>query len=275
MSRGKLPGSTSLQEDNMNGVFCISQALVLCFCVALFKHYYDGKTEEVDFPIEETFTRYAKLLCAVSAGRFTLGHYHMNPAEQPDFATKALCRFLSPSQDDHENLYWRLLPISVDDIEKWSGPLANQKDEDLIALTDACGNIITFDYHTRADAEVVMERAKLSTPSCGSGGAMTTKEDFSARYGVNPLCKESREPVTDYPLSKEEVRILALHWAEFRFNNSTWCTLSGTVGSTELGIMDYTKRRWLAATSVLGEEAMDAVYDEAWSHIQKNPGKEV
>jgi hypothetical protein len=146
-------------KEIMNSFFCYCQALFLCYCTAFFKHNFAGSLANEDFPHEETFNRPAKLLRTIPAGDFTIGHYHVNPAVPPDYVSKTVSRFRSPVQGDHECLSWRILPITATELADWPSKLPNAVSEDLVALTDAKGNIIMFDYHTRAEAEVVMKRA--------------------------------------------------------------------------------------------------------------------
>jgi hypothetical protein len=90
----------------------------------------------------------------------------------------------------------------------------------------------------------------------------------------HPLNPDSAVRVTTYPLSREEVRILALHWAEEYVGTAVFCRLTRSCGTTDLWIYDYTADRWRAATAILGDAEMRKVGEEADARVREKIGEE-
>jgi hypothetical protein len=90
-----------------------------------------------------------------------------------------------------------------------------------------------------------------------------------------PLAKYSEDPVTTYPLTTDELRALAVHWTYEHLDTSVYCTLFGTVGSTDLLMWDYTKDRFDKITAILGQDEMDTVVAEVKEKMRQRLGDEV
>jgi hypothetical protein len=90
----------------------------------------------------------------------------------------------------------------------------------------------------------------------------------------HPFNPDSGERVFDYPLSREEVRLLALHWAEEHVDTVAFSVLIGSWGTTDLRITRYTADRWNAAAAILGQTEMEAVGREADARVQERIGDE-
>lgn len=89
-----------------------------------------------------------------------------------------------------------------------------------------------------------------------------------------PLAKCSEEPVTDYPLTKDELRALAMFWSEQYLDTSVWCCFSAQVGSTELGIWHYANDRLTRIEAILGEAEIKKVDAEVEEIMRKRLGEE-
>ncbi len=89
-----------------------------------------------------------------------------------------------------------------------------------------------------------------------------------------PLARYSEEPVTTYPLTKDELRALAAHWVYEHLDCSVFCCLYGTVGSTDLRMWEYTKDRVDKIAAILGQEEIDKVIDEVKERMRQRLGDE-
>lgn len=89
-----------------------------------------------------------------------------------------------------------------------------------------------------------------------------------------PLAKYSEEPVTTYPLTKDELRAVAAHWIYTHLDTSVYCCLYGTVGSTDLRIWEYTKDRFDKIAAILGEDEMEDVIVEVKEKMRERIGEE-
>ena len=89
------------------------------------------------------------------------------------------------------------------------------------------------------------------------------------------LARYSEEPVTTYPLTKDELRALAEHWAYTHLDCSVFCCLYGTVGSTDLRMWEYTEDRLKRIADILGEEEIEKVIAEVDEKMRQRLGDEV
>jgi hypothetical protein len=217
-----------------------------------------------EWPREETFTQLAKLVRARRMGCFTLGYYQSNTAERPDHVTRSHTRWRSATPGDFDRVSWTVTPALPEDLVGWEPPANGSVRGHLLALSDATGNIVLFDFCTQAEAERAMREA-------GLGGATT----YLTTRSRNPLDPElSAEFYPSYPLTKEEVRILALHWWGRYLDNESWCVVSGSSGTTERLVSEYSTLRLRAALAVLGQEAIDAIGQEAEARVRSDLEKE-
>ncbi len=92
---------------------------------------------------------------------------------------------------------------------------------------------------------------------------------------VNPLSEESTVLVTGYPLTREELRILAAHWATVYINASADATLMNSVGSTDLRLFEYVAARHRLMEPILGDAAMREAVREAEARVRDRIGDEL
>ena len=90
-----------------------------------------------------------------------------------------------------------------------------------------------------------------------------------------PLARYSEEPVTGYPLTKDELRILALHWSDKYLDTSVFCCLYGQTGTTDLRMWDYTYDRLEKIAAILGKDEIDKVHDEVVAAARQRMGEEL
>src|SRR5262245_53476550 len=88
-----------------------------------------------------------------------------------------------------------------------------------------------------------------------------------------PLAKYSEEPVTDYPLTKDELRALAMFWSEEYLDTCIWCCFSAQIGSTEIGIKYYANDRLTRIEAILGEEEIKTVDAEVEEIMRERLGE--
>ncbi len=74
-----------------------------------------------------------------------------------------------------------------------------------------------------------------------------------------PHARYSEEPVTTYPLTKDELRVLAAHWAYEHLDCNVISRRYGAVGSRELQIWDYTESRLNKIAAILGPHEIEEV----------------
>ncbi len=92
---------------------------------------------------------------------------------------------------------------------------------------------------------------------------------------LNPLSKESAVLVTGYPLTREELRILAAHWATVYIDASAAATLLNSIGSTDLRLFEYVAARYRLMKPILGDEAMTEAVREAEARVRDRIGDEL
>ena len=95
-----------------------------------------------------------------------------------------------------------------------------------------------------------------------------------AKDWLDPLSRLSQEAAQGYPLTKEELRHLAVHWAAVHRDTWVFCTLASQTGSTDLWIGAYTADRLSLIEGLLGESEMALVYQEADELVRKKIGDE-
>jgi hypothetical protein len=88
-----------------------------------------------------------------------------------------------------------------------------------------------------------------------------------------PLAKYSEKRVTNYPLTKDELCILAKSWFEQSLDASVFCCLAGQVGSTELRIWDYADDRLARIVKILGRKELDQLRKEAEKVMRERVGE--
>lgn len=89
---------------------------------------------------------------------------------------------------------------------------------------------------------------------------------------LNPLSTESAVLVTGYPLTREELRILAAHWATVYIEASAEATLMNSVGSTDLRLFEYVVARHRLMEPILDDEAMTEAVREAEGRVRGRIG---
>ena len=89
-----------------------------------------------------------------------------------------------------------------------------------------------------------------------------------------PLAQYSEDPVTDYPLTKDELRVLAVHWSEKYLDTSVFCCFAGQVGSTDLRVWDYIADRHKKIAAILGQEEIEKVHAEVNEAMRQRLGEE-
>ena len=90
-----------------------------------------------------------------------------------------------------------------------------------------------------------------------------------------PLAQYSEEPVIDYPLTKDELRALALFWSDKYLETSVFCCHSGQVGSTDLRMWDYANDRLTRIAAILGEDEVKKVDAEVVEIMRDRMGEEL
>jgi hypothetical protein len=88
-----------------------------------------------------------------------------------------------------------------------------------------------------------------------------------------PLAKYSEEPVTTSPLTKDELRVLAMHWTEKYVESSVVCFPNGTI-ATDFDLWEYAVDRLNKLTAILGDVEIQKVRDEAEEVMRKRIGEE-
>lgn len=92
---------------------------------------------------------------------------------------------------------------------------------------------------------------------------------------LNPLSRESAVFVTGYPLTREELRILAAHWATVYIEASADATLMNSVGSTDLRLFEYVAARHRLMEPILGDAAMRKAVREAEARVRGRIGDDL
>jgi hypothetical protein len=92
--------------------------------------------------------------------------------------------------------------------------------------------------------------------------------------GPDPFSELSEETAPTYPLTKDELRYLAVHWATMQVKNDAWCVVFDTGGSLELAIARYTTGRLKHIAAILGDHEMAAVFREADEQVRQTIGDE-
>jgi hypothetical protein len=77
-----------------------------------------------------------------------------------------------------------------------------------------------------------------------------------------PNARYSEEPVTTYPLTKDELRFLAAHWAYEHLECNVICRRYGAVGPRNLRIWEYTENRLNKIAGILGPNEIEEVLAE-------------
>lgn len=89
---------------------------------------------------------------------------------------------------------------------------------------------------------------------------------------LNPLSTESAVLVTGYPLTREELRILAAHWTTVYIDAYAEATLTNSIGSTDLRLLEYIVARHRLMEPILGDEAMTEAVREAEARVRDRIG---
>ncbi len=92
---------------------------------------------------------------------------------------------------------------------------------------------------------------------------------------LNPLSQESAVLVTGYPLTREELRILAAHWTSVYIEASADATLMNSVGSADLRLLEYVAARHRLMEPLLGDAAMREAVREAEGRVRDRIGDEL
>jgi len=90
-----------------------------------------------------------------------------------------------------------------------------------------------------------------------------------------PHARYSEEPVTTYPLTKDELRALAAHWAYEHLDCNVICRRYGTVGPRELRIWDYAENRLNKIAAILGQQEIEEVLAEVDMKMHRLIGDEL
>jgi hypothetical protein len=90
-----------------------------------------------------------------------------------------------------------------------------------------------------------------------------------------PLAQYTEEPVTDYPLTKDELRGLALFWAKKFLSTSMFCCHAGQVGVTDLRMRDYVNDRLGRIAAIIGEVEVKKAHAEVEQNMRDRPGEEL
>ncbi len=91
----------------------------------------------------------------------------------------------------------------------------------------------------------------------------------------NPLSEESAVLVTGYPLTREELRILAAHWVTVYMNAKADATLMNSVSSSDLRLFEYIVARYNLMEPILGDAAMREAVREAEGRVRDRIGDEL
>ena len=196
-------------------------------------------------------------------GGLVIGHYLTNPGECPDHVFRHDCRFQTFTQGDFETTRWTVTPLArEEDVALERVPFRAQSDY-MVVLTDEAGNVILQDYCTAEGANramAIIERAQQQ------GGHVTD--------GPDPFSYLSEETAPTYPLTTDELRYLAVHWATMQVKNDAWCVVFDTGGSLERAIARYTTGRLKHMAAILGDHEMAAVFREADERVRRTIGDE-
>lgn len=92
---------------------------------------------------------------------------------------------------------------------------------------------------------------------------------------LNPLSQEYAVLVADYPLTREELRVLAAHWATVHIDASAYATLMNSVGSTDLRLFEYVAARHRLMEPILGDAAMTEAVREAEGRVRDRIGDDL
>jgi hypothetical protein len=84
----------------------------------------------------------------------------------------------------------------------------------------------------------------------------------------------SEETAPTYPLTKDELRYLAVYWATMQVEYDMWCVGTNTRRSTERAIAHYTAGRLNRIAAILGDREMTAVFREADEQVRRGFGDE-
>ena len=91
----------------------------------------------------------------------------------------------------------------------------------------------------------------------------------------DPRSPLSYEPAEGYPLTKEEVLILAEHWFEQYLDSCVFSTLHGQIGSSDLRIRAYADERLELMEDIVGKDEVKATCDRVEARWRKQMGEEL
>jgi hypothetical protein len=90
----------------------------------------------------------------------------------------------------------------------------------------------------------------------------------------DPLSKQSEELVENYPLTKEELRLIVVFWAAVHEDTWAFCRLCNSTGSTDGWIGEYTATRLKRIREIIGEDEWESAYQEGEELVRQKIGNE-
>src|SRR5262249_41239227 len=84
----------------------------------------------------------------------------------------------------------------------------------------------------------------------------------------------AEELVADYPLTKEELRLIAVFWAAVHEDTWAFCRLCNQTGSTDGWIGGYTATRLRRIREIIGEDEWESAYQEGEELVRQKIGDE-
>lgn len=202
---------------------------------------------------------YLETVTLLTTGLLSVAHFRTNPV-RPDHVLLHPNAERTPDGVSLREMIGVVVPMCDQDWAEWPGQCADEPVRHSFAVLFYSHNVLSFDFYTERYVTSMMEWMKRA-PACEVAG-----------HGTNPFCPDSATPVTDYPLTKEEVRLLALHWANLDFENLPFNPLCEPSKSAGVRLARYTRGRLEAATNVLGREEIATVRAEAPKPISNKLG---
>src|SRR5262249_54981830 len=119
---------------------------------------------------------------------------------------------------------WSVAEITSAAAAEWEPPAHDDTGEHIIALTDPAGNVLLQHFCSEEEADRVESTLQRAL------------KQRQSSHGDNFTGRCPSEIIDSYPLTTDELRVLARHHAECHLKNSVWCVLMASGGTTELWI---------------------------------------
>lgn len=99
--------------------------------------------------------------------------------------------------------------------------------------------------------------------------------DGSGCSFVDEVNGRDSQLLTDFIPTRQEIEVIAAHWANVRLDLELFYWEFQTTGSTEWRMMEFANRRLHRARQILGDESYDRVWQQVECEAQQSLGSDV